>query len=191
MLAILFAIPLLVPYCLASVKTIIDADVTRWSEQQKLSGPFLLRLLHLFGNKVFRTIYYHRLKCGSLSGEIVGRLCSLLYRPVNTLSIHTQDIGPGLFIQHGTCSIIAARTIGANCWINQQVTIGFTNDNDCPILGDNVKVGCGAKILGNVVVGDNVLVGANAVVVKDVPSDCTVVGVPARIVRRNGARVKE
>ena len=56
---------------------------------------------------------------------------------------------------------------------------------------DDITVGAGGKILGNCVIGDRVIVGANAVVVKDVPSDCTVVGVPAYIIRRNGKRVFE
>jgi serine O-acetyltransferase len=191
LLAMLIASPLLFPYYLASAKILINADVTRWSELQKLSGPFLLRLLRLFGDKAFRTLYFHRLKCGSVAGAVFGWLFALLYKPLDTLVIYTRDIGPGLIIQHGISTIIAARKIGANCWINQQVTIGYTNDYDCPTLGDNVKVGCGAKILGNVIVGNNVLVGANAVVVKDAPSDCTVVGVPASIVRRKATREQE
>jgi serine O-acetyltransferase len=75
--------------------------------------------------------------------------------------------------------------------VNQGVTIGFTNDNDTPCLGDNVVIGAGAKVLGGIVIGSNVVVGANAVVVKDVPADCTVVGVPARIVKKSGVAVSE
>lgn len=108
-----------------------------------------------------------------------------------TLYIYTKDIGPGLFIQHGFATIISARKIGRNCWINQQVTIGYLNDTDCPTLCDNVAVHAGAKVIGDVTVGDNSIVGANAVVVKDVPENCTVVGVPAYIVRKNGLKVKE
>jgi len=108
-----------------------------------------------------------------------------------TLYIYTKDIGPGLFIQHGFATIISAQKIGQNCWINQQVTIGFLNDTDRPTLGDNVTIYAGAKVLGNVSIGDNSIVGANAVVVKDVPQNCTVVGVPAYIVRRNGVKVRE
>jgi serine O-acetyltransferase len=191
LLAMLFSFPLLLPYCLASAKTLIDADVARWSEHQKLSGPFLPRFLRLLGDKVFRTIYFHRLKCGGLSGALAGLLFSLLYRPLDTLSIYTRDIGPGLIIQHGHCSVIGARKIGANCWINQHVTIGYTNDHDCPTLGDNVRVGCGAIILGDVYVGNNVLVGANALVLTDLPSDCRVLGMPGRIVRQKGALAHE
>jgi serine O-acetyltransferase len=108
-----------------------------------------------------------------------------------SLYIYTADIGPGLFIQHGFATIISARKVGRNCSINQQVTIGYTNDDDCPTIGDNVIINAGAKVLGDIVVGNNSILGANAVVVKNVPENCTVVGVPAYIVRKNGVKVKE
>ena len=60
-----------------------------------------------------------------------------------------------------------------------------------PTLGNNVTVGAGAKVLGNITIGDNVRIGGNSVVVKDVPSDSTVVGIPGRVVKRNGCRVME
>ncbi|HQO47908.1 MAG TPA: serine acetyltransferase, partial [Paludibacteraceae bacterium] len=108
-----------------------------------------------------------------------------------TLFIYTKDIGPGLYIQHGFATIISAKSIGKDCWINQQVTIGYSNATDCPVLGDNVTIPAGAKIIGKVHIGDNSTAGANAVVVKNVPSNCTVVGVPAYIVKRNGVKVFE
>lgn len=182
--------PLVSLYLLARPKAEIQADVARWSAVIKLSGSFFFRLACLLADKPFRSLFYHRVKCGSLFGEVLVRMVSIFFRPLSTLVIYTRELGPGLIIQHGTCTIIGARRIGRNCWINQQVTIGYTNDTDCPTLGDNVNVGCGAKILGNVRVGDNVKVGANAVVVKDVPDNCTVVGVPARIVRQNGIRIQ-
>jgi serine O-acetyltransferase len=182
-------LPLALLYLAASNKPAIAGDVAYWSSVQGLTGPFVIRFARLLSNRAFRTVFYHRLKCGGLLGNILGRLCAIAYRPMPTLIIYTRDIGPGLFIQHGICTIIAARRIGSGCWINKQVTIGYTDDTSCPTLGDNVHVGCGAKILGNVLVGNNVKVGANAVVVKGVPDDCTVVGVPARIVKMKGQRI--
>lgn len=132
----------------------------------------------------YRSLFYYRLGW-------IGKILYLLCRPMPTLYIRTKDIGPGLFIQHGFATIISARKIGRNCWINQQVTIGYLNDTDTPTLGNNVFVHAGAKVIGSVRVGDNSIVGANAVVMKDVPDSCTVVGVPAYIVRRNGVKVKE
>lgn len=182
--------PLLGLYLLARPKAEIKADIERWSAVRKLSGPFFLRLASLLADRPFRSLFYHRVKCGSLPGNVLVRMVSIFFRPLSTLVMYTREIGPGLVIQHGICTIIGARRIGRNCWINQQVTIGYTNDTDSPTLGNNVSVGCGAKILGNVRVGDNVKVGANAVVIKDVPDNCTVVGVPARIVRQNGVRLQ-
>lgn len=74
--------------------------------------------------------------------------------------------------------------IGANCTIFQQVTIGQDDKGNAPIIGDNCYIGAGAKLIGNITVGDNVKIGTNAVVVKDVPSNCTVVGIPGKIIKR-------
>nr|WP_275994314.1 hypothetical protein [Argonema antarcticum] len=81
--------------------------------------------------------------------------------------------------------------IGENCWINQQVSIGYKDKTGRPKIGDNVRITAGAKVLGNITVGNNVTVGANAVVIKNVPDNCVVVGVPAYIVKKNGLKVKE
>ena len=83
----------------------------------------------------------------------------------------------GIFI-HGTAKI------GKNVTIQQQVTIGTRKTNKSAIIGNNVFIGAGAKILGDIHIGNNVNIGANAVVVNDVPNNCTVVGVPGRIIKR-------
>ncbi len=110
---------------------------------------------------------------------------------MSSLYIVTPQVGEGLFIQHGFATVIAAASIGKNCWINQQVTIGFTSETDCPVIGDNVTISAGAKVLGGITIGNNSIVGANAVVVKNVPENCVVIGVPAYIIKRNGVKVKE
>jgi serine O-acetyltransferase len=135
----------------------------------------------------YRNLFYHRLA----ASKLVLLFLHLLCRPFPTLFITTKDIGPGLFLQHGFSTIISARKIGKDCWINQQVTIGYVAEGIGPTLGDNVSVYAGAKVLGNITIGDNSIIGANAVVVKNVPPNCTVVGVPAYIVRRNGIKTKE
>ncbi len=93
------------------------------------------------------------------------------------------------YLPHGLNGIIVSHyaKIGKNCSIFQQVTIGedLKTANVAATIGDNVLIGAGAKIIGNVFIGNNVKIGANAVVVDDVPDNCTVVGVPARIVKRS------
>lgn len=100
---------------------------------------------------------------------------------MTNLYINCEKIGRGLFIQHGFSTVISAKSIGENCWINQQVTIGWTSSVDAPIIGDNVRIGAGSIVIGNVHIGDNAIIGAGTTVVKDVPSNSTIVGAPARI----------
>ena len=111
-------------------------------------------------------------------------LSSWWLRGKTSLEISTNDIGGGLLIQHGFSTIISAEKIGKNCKIYQQVTIGFDHDLQAPIIGDNVEVCCGAKVIGGITIGNNVLIGANAVVVKDIPSNSIVAGVPAKIIKQ-------
>ena len=76
--------------------------------------------------------------------------------------------------------------IGENCVIESNVTIGGRNNNPkVPVIGNNVFIGTGARILGDVHIGDNSIVGANAVVIHDVPANCSVAGIPARILHEN------
>ena len=96
-----------------------------------------------------------------------------------------SDIGKGFHLAHFGGIYIKAK-IGKNATIAQQVTIGYKGGfkgGEVPILGDNVFVGAGAKILGAVKIGNNVKIGANAVVIKDVPDNVTIAGIPARIVK--------
>ena len=95
-----------------------------------------------------------------------------------------NDIGGGLFIEHGFSTIITCKYIGTNCWINQQVTIGFSREGASPTIGNNVQIKAGAKVIGNVTIGDDVIIGANAVVTKDIPSHSIAVGVPAKVIKR-------
>jgi serine O-acetyltransferase len=167
----------------------IKADTERWARMYFGTKPAAKKTLRAFVRLMtfypeFRNLFYYR------TGWM-GKLLIPICHPISTLFIHTNSIGPGLFIQHGFATIIAANKIGSNCWINQQVTIGFSNSTDCPTLGDNVMVYAGAKIIGGVTIGDNSIIGANAVVIKNVPPNVTVVGVPAYIVKRNGRRVTE
>jgi len=109
----------------------------------------------------------------------------VLYRPLESLYINMppEKIGGGFSLQHGFSTIIAAKEIGEYCRVFQQVTIGY-NGEDAPVIGDNVTVGAGAIVIGNVHLGDHSFVGAGAVVTRDVLEGATVVGVPAREINR-------
>ena len=89
-----------------------------------------------------------------------------------------------MFVQHGYCTDVSCRQIGENCWINQKVTIAYKG-KECPFIGNNVRIGVGAIIIGGVHIGDNVKSAAGAIVVKDVPANCVVACQPAQIVKRN------
>lgn len=131
----------------------------------------------------------HRLKI-----PFIPRLFSQLGRFFTGIEIHPgAQIGPGFFIDHGMGVVIGETTeIGENVTLYQGVTLGGTGTERGkrhPTLGNNVVVGAGAKVLGNIRIGNNVKIGAGSVVVHPVPDNCTVVGVPAEIVRKDGHRV--
>jgi serine O-acetyltransferase len=95
------------------------------------------------------------------------------------------DFGPGFVIFHSNGVVINGKARGGSyIHLNHEVTIGDNEAGQCGVLGSNIYVGAGAKIIGPVTVGDGARIGANAVVVHDVPADTTVVGVPARPVKR-------
>lgn len=95
-------------------------------------------------------------------------------------------IGKGFIIHNFSGVVIDAEAIGENFTVNQGVSIGPNwRDKGKPIIGNNVFIGSGAKVLGPVHIGNNVVVAANALVAKSVPDNCTVVGVPARIISRD------
>ena len=126
--------------------------------------------------------------------RFLSRAISQLGRWFTGIEIHPgAKIGKGIFIDHGMGVVIGETTvIGNNVTLFQGVTLGGTGKEKGkrhPTLGDNVVVGAGAKILGNIHIGDNVSVGANAVVLSDVPPNATVVGVPGRVARREGRRL--
>ncbi|KAA8666952.1 serine O-acetyltransferase EpsC [Clostridium sp. MT-14] len=126
----------------------------------------------------------------------IARVISQISRMFTGIEIHPgAKIGKGLFIDHGMGVVIGETAeVGDNVTLYHGVTLGGTGKDTGkrhPTIGNNVFIGSGAKILGPIVVGDNVKIGANAVVLKDIPSDCTAVGIPVRIIYRKRAEVIE
>ncbi len=185
-------IPLLILFILSRNKKIIKLDIKRWSNIAGYTNDsVLINLLFLLSTRYeFRNLYFYRIKKDHILLEMLMYLLKIFYKECSTLKIYGNNIGAGLFFHHGICTIVSAKSIGENCWINQQVTIGSEKFN-WPTIGNNVIITAGAKVIGGVIIGDNVTIGANAVVVKDVPNNCVVAGVPANIIKRNGLRVYE
>ena len=115
---------------------------------------------------------------------------AVVYPGERTLHLACSDIGPGLFIQHGFATIVAARRVGRNCWINQQVTIGFTRPEDRPTIGDDVFVYAGAKVLGDDHGRRRGARRRERGRARRRPAGCTAVGVPARILPPKPERVR-
>lgn len=125
----------------------------------------------------------------------IARLISQRCARITGIEIHPgATIGRRLVIDHGTGIVIGETAeIGDDVLIYQGVTLGGTGKDTGkrhPTIGNNVMISAGAKVLGPFKVGDNSRIAAGAVVLEEVPPDCTVVGVPARVVRRNGEKVQ-
>ena len=123
-----------------------------------------------------------------------ARTVSQLARFLTGIEIHPgAKIGKNIFIDHGAGVVIGETAeVGDNCTIYQGVTLGGTGKDKGkrhPTLGNNVMVGAGAKVLGPFRIGDNSKIAAGAVVLEEIPSDSTAVGIPARVVRHKGERV--
>jgi len=124
----------------------------------------------------------------------LARLISQISRWLTGIEIHPGAIiGKRFFIDHGMGVVIGeTAVIGDDVLLYQGVTLGGTGlgkEKRHPTIGNNVVIGTGAKVLGNITVGDNSYIGANAVVIKDVPSNSTVVGVPGRITKQDGKKI--
>lgn len=135
-------------------------------------------------------IVMHRLAhfLWELDVGFLPRLISQVSRFMTGIEIHPGAVvGRGVFIDHGMGVVIGETTvIGNDVTLYQGVTLGGTGKGTGkrhPTIGHDVVIGCGARVLGNILIGNDVRIGAGSVVVRDVPDDCTVVGVPGRIVR--------
>jgi len=171
-------------YIKEQIKVIKERDPAIESTMEVLLYPSFKALIY------YKIAHYFYLK----QKYLIARYLSEKAKRKTGIEIHPgATIGKGLFIDHGTGVIIGETAIiGDNVTMFHGVTLGGTGKvkgKRHPTIGNNVFIGCGAKILGNVTIGDHVKVGANAVILKDVEANTTVVGVPGRIVKRNGKKV--
>ncbi len=141
-------------------------------------------------------VWFHRLSHWLwLHGmRFLARLNSQFARVLTGIEIHPgAELGRRLFIDHGTGTVIGeTAVVGDDVTLYQGVTLGGTGKEKGkrhPTIGNNVSIGSGAKILGNITIGNNCRVGAGSVVLRSVPANSTIVGVPGHIVLRDGKRV--
>lgn len=166
-------LPHLVCYLCSHKRNVIDEDIAAWSLYRAclIRKGALNRLIWLLVKQQdFRTQFYLRI------GKSRSFL-KLLLPDIKCYSFEGCEIGGGWVLMHGFGVVINGRAkIGRNCIMYQGVTVGTINMKTFPVIGDDVLIGAGAKILGNVKVGNHVKIGAGAIVVNDVPDNCTVVG---------------
>lgn len=181
---------LLVHFC--GLAQPIERETRRWIEcsgwPEMLSEPFRNQFAVLATRlPEFRSLLLYRLRHLPFFVRLPLRL---LWAGRRTLYFAAEDIGPGLFIQHGFATGIDAERIGADCWINQQVTIGHTSKGK-PTIGDRVIIGAAAIVVGPITIGDDAVIGANATVVTDVPAGAVYAAPRAVEISRPPAKVKQ
>lgn len=180
---------------LSSLKKRFEEEIASVKEHDPAARSTLEILLTYSG--VHAVLIYriaHRLHINKY--HTLARVLSQIAKFLTGIEIHpAAKIGKGLFIDHGTGVVIGETAeIGDNCILYQGVTLGGTGKQSGkrhPTLGNNVMVGCGAKVLGPFKIGNNVKIAANSVVLEAIPDNSTAVGAPARVVRRNGVKVTQ
>ena len=136
----------------------------------------------------------HQLWSCHLPLKLAARCLSQIGRALTGIEIHPgARIGHSVFIDHGMGVVIGETAeVGNRCLLYQGVTLGGTGKEHGkrhPTLAENVVVGAGAKVLGAITIGANTRIGAGSVVVRDVESNCTVVGIPGRVIHQSGVRI--
>lgn len=184
-LARVWARPLWLAVGRSDAADVVAEDVDWWMrciDEPDLSAlDHYSRFAYLSGAlREFRTLVHYRLQSAPWPLRMLLRK---LYPPEPTLTLDVGSIGPAFFIQHGVGTIVAAESIGSHCWINQQVTIGH-NTRGRPTLGDHVRVGAGAVVIGPIILHDRATIGVNATVIHDVPAGATVVAPAATMLNR-------
>jgi len=165
-------------------------DAQRWVIPQQVADPSAVTLMttlkFLFRHMPLRAMFWFRFGswCKQKSIPFLpGFFQRLIYKQYGLEISVGGDIGGGLYIAHPIGCVLMVNRMGTNCSIIAGITLGMRNEYAFPTIGDDVFIGAGARVLGGIQVGDGAVIGANAVVIKDVPAQATVVGIPARVVR--------
>ena len=172
---------------------LIKSDFKIIKERDPAARGFLEIVLCYPG---FQALVLHRIshKLWNYKLPLLPRVLSQLTRNITGIEIHPgAKIGRGVFIDHGMGVVIGETSeIGDRCLLYQGVTLGGTGKDSGkrhPTLQENVVVGAGAKVLGAIKIGSNTRIGAGSVVVKNVEKNCTVVGIPGRVVHQSGVNI--
>lgn len=173
---------------------IIFADEIKTVRDRDPAAKSVLEVLLLYPGLHALVLYRISHQLWQWKIPLIPRWLSQTARFFTGIEIHPgAQIGKNFFIDHGMGVVIGETAIiGDDVLLYQGVTLGGTGKETGkrhPTLGNNVVVGTGAKILGNITIGDNSYIGANAVVIKDVPSNSTVVGIPGRITKQEGQKI--
>lgn len=168
----------------------IIQDFYVWAKMESLK-PSLWGFIKLYLTRPeFRCLLDFRLKRKKMFLPL--RVLNFPFSRGHQLYISARKgIGGGLYFQHGFSTIVFCNSMGSNCFINQQVTIGYDGSTGIPTIGNDVRISAGAKVLGKITIGDDVYIGANAVVVKDIPAHSMVVGVPGKVIKTRNSVTDE
>jgi len=159
----------------------IDADLAKYSPDKPDTLTFIKICTR---QQVFRNLFYYRM------GEYRSVFIKWLLPPEHTLHIWCPSIGEGCHFEHNYATYLNAESIGRNFYCLQNVTLGNNEEGKRPTIGDDVSIYTGATIFGDVHIGNKVKIGAGCVVHTNVPDNCTVVGNPAVIVKKDGQKVR-
>jgi serine O-acetyltransferase len=183
--------PLLALIACSPASASVWDDATAWERPMGArhvsarDGKLLWLTYLLAKHREFRSLAYYRLSRSGPFWAAAASVAGCFYRPQVALSFDCPEIGPRLFIEHGFATTVTAARIGADCWINQNVTIGRSARPGLPTLEDGVYVRAGAVVAGPIRIGRGAHIGANSVVLRDVPAGMVVGGAPARPLKQS------
>ena len=176
--------PHLILFLVSKYKALIMEDLMAYKNEYQIKNGTYTALLHfLFLNKSFRSLFYFRL------GN-VKRLIRFIAPGMQHLTFTNIPVGGGLLLFHAYGTILNAQSIGKNCRIVHNVTLGDKQGGK-PVIGNRVEILANAVITGGIMIGNDCVIGPGAVVFKSIPDNCVLVGNPAYILKQNGVVVNK